>query len=73
MTFPVYRGGRHRNSAVFISTMNKLPYTFRFIFFGIISINAIYIELSYFHLVLWGLILIPLVVQSITITGNGTW
>lgn len=34
--------------------MNKLPYTFSVIFFGIISISATYIGLAYFHLGLWG-------------------
>ncbi len=35
-------------------TMNKLPYTFSVIFFGIISISATYIGLAYFYLGLWG-------------------
>lgn len=35
-------------------TMNKLPYTFSVIFFGIISISATYIGLAYFRLGLWG-------------------
>ena len=42
-------------------TMNKLPYTFSVIFFGIISISAtyiglayFYIGLAYFYLGLWG-------------------
>ena len=51
--------------------MNKLPYTFSFIFFGVISISATYIGLAYFQLGLWGLILIPLAVQSIY--NNWKW
>ena len=67
----LYLLNRHRNSTSFIVTMNKLPYTFSFIFFGIISISATYIGLAYFHLGLWGLILIPLAVQSIY--NNWKW
>lgn len=71
LALSIYLMVRHRNSACFISTMNKLPYTFSFIFFGIVSISATYIGLAYFHLGLWGLILIPLVVQSIY--NNWKW
>ncbi|WP_293989347.1 O-unit flippase-like protein [uncultured Megasphaera sp.] len=71
LAFAMYLLSRHRNSAAFISTMNKLPFTFSFIFFGIISISATYIGLAYFHLGLWGLILIPLAVQSIY--NNWKW
>lgn len=71
LALSIYLMVRHRNSACFISTMNKLPYTFSFIFFGIASISATYIGLAYFHLGLWGLILIPLVVQSIY--NNWKW
>lgn len=71
LALSIYLMVRHRNSACFISTMNKLPYTFSFIFFGIISISATYIGLAYFHLGLWGVILIPLVVQSIY--NNWKW
>ena len=71
MALPVYRVVRHRNSAAFISKMNKLPFTFSFNFFGIISISATYIGLAYFHLGLWGLILIPLAVQAIY--NNWKW
>ena len=67
----LYLLNRHRNSASFIVTMNKLPYTFSFVFFGIISIAVTYIGLAYFHLGLWGLILIPLAVQSIY--NNWKW
>ena len=71
LALSIYLLNRHRSSACFISTMNKLPYTFSFIFFGIISISATYIGLAYFHLGLWGLILIPLAVQSIY--NNWKW
>lgn len=71
LALSIYLLNRHRSSACFISTMNKLPYTFSFIFFGVISISATYIGLAYFHLGLWGLILIPLAVQSIY--NNWKW
>jgi O-antigen/teichoic acid export membrane protein len=71
LALSMYLLSRHRASAFFICTMNKLPYTFSFIFFGVISISATYIGLAYFHLGLWGLILIPLVVQSIY--NNWKW
>lgn len=71
LALTMYLLSRHRNSAAFISTMNKLPYTFSFIFFGVVSISATYIGLAYFHLGLWGLILIPLAVQSIY--NNWKW
>lgn len=71
LALAMYLLSRHRNSAAFISTMNKLPYTFSFIFFGVISICATYVGLAYFHLGLWGLILIPLAVQSIY--NNWKW
>ena len=71
LALSIYLLNRHRNSACFISTMNKLPYTFSFIFFGVISISATYIGLAYFQLGLWGLILIPLAVQSIY--NNWKW
>ena len=48
-----------------------MKYTSNFIFFGVISISATYIGLAYFHLGLWGLILIPLAVQSIY--NNWKW
>ena len=71
LAFSMYLLSRHRNSAAFIVIMNKLPYTFSFIFFGVISISATYVGLAYFHLGLWGLILIPLAVQSIY--NNWKW
>ena len=71
LALSIYVMVRHRDSACFISTMNRLPYTFSFIFFGIISISATYIGLAYFHLGLWGLILIPLAIQSIY--NNWKW
>ncbi len=71
MACSMYLMVRHRNSAAFIATMNKLPYTMSFIIFGVISIVATYIGLSYFNLGLWGLVLIPLVVQSIY--NNWKW
>lgn len=71
LAFSIYLLNRHRNSAGFIVTMNKLPHTFSFIFFGIISLGATYIGLAYFHLGLWGLILIPLAVQSVY--NNWKW
>lgn len=71
LAFSIYLLNRHRNSASFIVTMNKLPYTFSFIFFGTISLVTTYIGLSRFHMGLWGLILIPLVVQSIY--NNWKW
>lgn len=48
-----------------------MKYTSNFIFFGVISISATYIGLAYFHLGLWGLILIPLAIQSIY--NNWKW
>jgi hypothetical protein len=71
MAFSMYLLGRHRSSACFIATMNKLPYTFSFIFFGSISLGVTYIGLAHFHLGLWGLILIPLAVQSVY--NNWKW
>lgn len=67
----IYLLSRHRNSTSFIVTMNKLPYTFSFIFFGTISLGATYIGLAHFHLGLWGMILIPLAVQSLY--NNWKW
>lgn len=67
----IYLLSRHRNSTSFIVTMNKLPYTFSFIFFGRISLGATYIGLAHFHLGLWGMILIPLAVQSLY--NNWKW
>ena len=55
---------RHRDSAWFISTMNKLPYTFSFTIFGILSITCTFIGLYFFNLQIWGLILIPFVCQA---------
>ena len=71
MALSMYLMTRHRNSACFIATMNKLPYTMSFIIFGVISIVATYIGLSYFNLGLWGLVFIPLVVQSVY--NNWKW
>ena len=51
--------------------MNRLPYTFSFIFFGILTILCTYIGLSRFGLGLWGIVLIPLVVQSLY--NNWKW
>lgn len=51
--------------------MNRLPYTFSFIFFGILTLLCTYIDLSYFSLGLWGIVLIPLVVQSLY--NNWKW
>lgn len=62
---------RHRNSACFISTMNQLPYTFSFIFFGVLTLTFTYIGLSTFSLGIWGIVLIPLAVQSIY--NNWKW
>lgn len=56
---------RHRNSAWFISTMNKLPYTFSFFISGLLSVVFTYMGLQFFHLGLLGLIIIPLIVQSL--------
>ena len=66
-----YLMARHRNSACFIATMNRLPYTFSFIFFGILTLVCTYIGLSYFEIGIWGLVLIPLVVQSLY--NNWKW
>lgn len=71
LALSMYLLSRHRNSACFISAMNKLPYTFSFIFFGVISISATYVGLSCFNLGLWGLILIPLCIQSVY--NNWRW
>lgn len=71
MACSIYLMTRHRNSAHFISTMNRLPYTFSFIFFGILTIICTYIGLSRFEFGLWGLILIPLIVQSLY--NNWKW
>lgn len=71
MAFSMYLMNRHRSSACFIATMNKLPYTMSFIIFGVISIVTTYIGLSYFNLGLWGLVLIPLVIQSVY--NNWKW
>lgn len=51
--------------------MNRLPYTFSFIFFGILTLLCTYIGLSRFGLGLWGIVLIPLVVQSLY--NNWKW
>ena len=67
----LYLMARHRNSACFIATMNRLPYTFSFIFFGILTLLCTYIGLSHFSLGLWGIVLIPLVVQSLY--NNWKW
>lgn len=64
MACSIYLMARHRNSACFISTMNRLPYTFSFIFFGVLTLICTYIGLAYFNLGLWGIVLIPLMVQS---------
>lgn len=66
-----YLMSRHRSSAGLIATTNRLPYTFSFIFFGVVSLGTTYIALSYFHLGLWGLVLSPLIVQSIY--NNWKW
>ena len=71
MAFSIYLMARHRNSACFIATMNRLPYTFSFIFFGILTPLCTYIGLSHFSLGLWGIVLIPLVVQSLY--NNWKW
>lgn len=71
LALSIYLMSRHRDSACFIATMNRLPYTFSFICFGVISIVATYIGLAYFQLGIWGLVLIPLVVQSIY--NNWKW
>ena len=69
MACSIYLMVRHRNSACFIATMNRLPYTF--IFFGILTILFTYIGLAYFYLGIWGIVLIPLVVQSLY--NNWKW
>lgn len=71
LAFSIYLMARHRNSACFIATMNRLPYTFSFIFFGILTLLCTYIGLSRFGLGLWGIVLIPLVVQSLY--NNWKW
>lgn len=71
MACSIYLMTRHRNSACFISTMNRLPYTFSFIFFGILTLICTYIGLAYFSLGLWGIVLIPLMVQSLY--NNWKW
>lgn len=71
MALSIYLMSRHRNSACFISTMNKLPYTFSFIFFGTLSLLLTYIGLSRFGLGIWGLVMIPLLVQSVY--NNWKW
>ena len=71
MACSLYLMARHRNSACFISTMNRLSYTFSFIFFGILTLLCTYIGLSHFSLGLWGIVLIPLVVQSLY--NNWKW
>lgn len=40
MACSIYLMARHRNSACFIAMMNRLPYTFSFIFFGILTSSA---------------------------------
>lgn len=67
----VYLMTRHRNSACFISTMNRLPYTFSFIFFGVLTLVLTYVGLSQFNLGLWGIVLTPLIVQSLY--NNWKW
>lgn len=71
MSLSIYFMNRHRNSAAFIATMNKLPYTFSFIFFATLSAVFTYISLLYFNLGIWGLIIIPFVIQSIY--NNWKW
>ena len=51
--------------------MNRLPYTFSFIFFGVLTLICTYIGLAYFNLGLWGIVLIPLMVQSLY--NNWKW
>lgn len=71
MACSIYLMARHRNSACFISTMNRLPYTFSFIFFGVLTLICTYIGLAYFNMGLWGIVLIPLMVQSLY--NNWKW
>ena len=71
MACSIYLMARHRNSACFIATMNRLPYTFSFIFFGILTLICTYIGLANFSLGLWGIVLIPLMVQSLY--NNWKW
>ena len=71
MSISIYLMSRHRNSAAFIATMNKLPYTFSFILFAVISAIFTYISLAYFNCGIWGLVIIPLLVQSVY--NNWKW
>lgn len=71
LALSTYLLNRHRSSACFISTMNKLPYTFSFIFFGVLTLLFTYIGLSCFALGIWGLVLIPLAVESLY--NNWRW
>lgn len=64
MACSIYLMARHRNSACFISTMNRLPYTFSFIFFGVLTLICTYIGLACLNLGTLGHCLIPLMVQS---------
>lgn len=71
MACSIYLMARHRNSACFIAMMNRLPYTFSFIFFGILTLICTYIGFVYFSLGLWGIVLLPLMVQSLY--NNWKW
>ena len=64
LSISMFLMARHRWAACLISTWNTLPYTFAFIFFGILSMIATYIGLAFFNLGIVGLICIPLAVES---------
>lgn len=71
LAFSMWLMCRHGNSTWFISTMNKLPFTFSFVFSGIASIILTFVLLDYFKLGIWGLILGTFIIQSLY--NNWKW
>ena len=71
LAFSMWLMCRHGNSTWFISTMNKLPFTFSFVLSGIASIILTFVFMDYFRMGVWGLILGTLIVQSLY--NNWKW
>lgn len=62
---------RHQLSASYISTMNQLPYTISFIVSSVVSVFGSWIAIKYLGLGIYGLVLGPMVTQSIY--NNWKW
>ena len=62
---------RHRLSAAFISSLNKLPYTSAFIVSSFLGIIFAWMTMFFWDLGIWGLILAPLTIQCLY--NNWKW